>query len=163
MLRRNRPERFDLPLHGQPMAVPAQRPRTHREPDRLSTRSPSEPTRIQYARVWLGGEHHGWVAWPARQARRMRASPRIDSAELDLARAYEPCEPLETTIIGALHVIWETAGRQLSHAQMISQAFATNALLLAARIAAVAESCIAGLLAFHCPGLIRVRCNVNSD
>ena len=56
---------------------------------------------------------------------------------------------VKTTIISLLYFIGETARRQLLHAKVILQAFATDAFFTTTIIAAVAPFQILLLLAFH--------------
>ena len=80
----------------------------------------------------------------------------------DAVVMQEDCEALEAAIIGALDVFGEAAGGELPHAQVVVQALAADAVLFAARVGAVAEPCVARLLAFHGLGVVRSRCGVNS-
>ena len=81
--------------------------------------------------------------------------PRPKDNRLHLTCSHQTGEALEAAIIGALDVFGEAAGGELSHAQVVVQALAADAVFFAARVGAVAEPRVARLLAFHSVGLVK--------
>ena len=71
-----------------------------------------------------------------------------------MLRLDRPCidelgKPLKAAIVGPFHIAWKTAGRKLSHLEVIMQAVTADTLVRTPRIAAVAPFQVSLLIAFH--------------
>jgi hypothetical protein len=73
----------------------------------------------------------------------------IDETGSYPALVHKPCEVLETPVKGLFCIVRKAASRELSHAQVISYALATNPLSWTRLIGAIAVLEIPLLLALH--------------
>ena len=66
----------------------------------------------------------------------------------------QPGEMLERAVIGSFGIIWETASGQLTHIEVIAEAFTTDPLTRARVVTAVAAFHVLVFAALHIPNLL---------